>query len=454
MTLKKNEIITVEIVSLSSDGNGIAKHEGITVFVPYSAVGDTVIVKIAKVQKNYVYAIIQNISKPSKSRVMPECSTYYKCGGCCFAHINYKAELTAKKSFVESAMQRIAKINVPVLDVLPSPQQTRYRNKVQLPTSSDDGKVYSGFFAPRSHRVIPHDDCVLQPKLLNEIAKFCCELFTKYNVSTYDEQTQKGVLRHIYMRHSLKTNNVLLCFIINENSLPHYGKICEQLINKYPQICGIVLNINTKNTNVILGKKNKVLMGSGILQDEICDVSVKLDVMSFYQVNTLGASMLYSKAAQLANINSNDILLDLYCGTGTIGLAMVKNRPCKQLIGVEIIEQAVQSAKLNAENLGINYARFICADAGAATEMLVKEGIKPSIIVLDPPRKGCDEKTLNSVMAMCPKKIIMISCNVATAARDIKYLSENGYTVSVIQPVDLFPKTKHVECIFMLNYNL
>ncbi len=451
--LNKNETIALTITDMSSDGSGIGKYNDIIVFVPFSAVGDELLVKIVKVHKTYVYAIIQQIITPSDSRILPECEIYGKCGGCLFAHITYKAELKAKRSFAMHAMQRIGGINAPVQETLASPQEARYRNKVQFPVCISGGQIKSGFYASRSHRVIVCDDCRLQPRLLNNIAKTCCRIFEKFNIPVYDEKTRKGLLRHIYLRYGETSGSVLLCFVINGNNLPHSNEICAEILDNHSEVKSIVININTQNTNVILGKKCRTLHGTGFISDEVCGVPVMLDAMSFYQVNKKGAELLYKTAADMAQLKSDDILLDLYCGTGTIGLAMMKTAQFKQLVGVEIVPEAVESARQNALKMGITgeRARFICADTASAMQALVEEGLTPTAVVLDPPRKGCDETTLNAIVTMAPRQIVMISCNVATAARDAKYLEENGYKVKEVAPVDLFPRTKHVEVIVLLD---
>ncbi len=449
--LTKNSEITVEIISISNDGNGIAKHDGCAVFVPFSAAGDTLRVKIVKAHKTYAFAIIKQIIKPSQHRALPQCEIYSKCGGCCFAHMSYKAELDAKQSFVQDAMTRIGNISVPVQSVLALDNEQRYRNKVQFPLCEQNGKIKTGFYAARSHRVVPCNDCVLQPELLNNIAKTCCEALEMKNISVYNEENHTGLVRHIYLRHAQSSNKVLLCFVINAKNLPHSGEICNIITQKHKEIESIVVNVNTQKTNVILGKTCKTIFGTGILNDEICNVPVRLDPLSFFQVNTKGAELLYNTAAEMAQLKESDVLLDLYCGTGTIGLAMMKRMPCKQLIGVEIIPQAVESAKINAKESNIQNATFICASTSEAVQELQKSGTLPDVVVMDPPRKGSDEITLNAVIAMAPQRIVMISCNAPTAARDVKYLCENNYTVKSIMPVDLFPRTKHVECIILMT---
>ncbi len=450
MVLNKNDIINLEIISLSNDGNGVGRIDGMAVFVPFTAVGDVLKAKIVKVCKTYAFGIIVEIISCGKERIDADCPIYGKCGGCCFRHISYKAELEAKRGFVIDAMQRIGGIETPVGDVIPSPSADRYRNKVQYPVVSDEsGKLKTGFFAGRSHRVIPCADCLLQPESLNAIANDACEVLTELGIKAYDETAHKGLLRHIYLREAVTSGDVLLCLIINGKSLPNSDKFCKTIVNMHSTVKTIVLNINTERTNVITGKKCVALYGSGCINDIMSGVPVELNPLSFYQVNTNGANMLYAEAARLADLKGGEVLLDLYCGAGTIGLSMADK--CKQLIGVEIIPEAIESARANAKKMGVKHAEFICSDAGTAAKKLSDSGMMPDVIILDPPRKGCDEQTLNAAVQMKPSRIVMISCNPSTAARDIAFLCAKGYTAESITPVDMFARTKHVECVVLMS---
>ncbi|MEG1011367.1 MAG: 23S rRNA (uracil(1939)-C(5))-methyltransferase RlmD [Ruthenibacterium sp.] len=453
MPLQKNEIYALTIDALSSDGNGIARVDGMAVFVPFSAIGDVLRVKIVKVCSSYAFGIIDTMITPSQDRTAPVCAIYGKCGGCCFGHISYEAELAAKQKFVADAMQRLGDIAAPVNTILPSPQPLRYRNKVQYPVTVENGTVSSGFYAGRSHRVVPCSDCALQPMVLNLIAQTACALLAQYQISIYDEAAHKGLVRHIYLRHAVTTDKVMVCFVINGSALPHAKDICSALCAAHPEIDTVVLNINLNRTNVITGEKCIPLVGDGMLNDTLAGVPVALSPLSFYQVNTKGAEQLYRIAAQFAALQPDDILLDLYCGTGTIGLSMLNIQPCKKLIGVEIIPQAIESARRNAAEMGVTNAAFFCGDAGEAAQKLSSEGLHPDVVVLDPPRKGCDEASLRAVTAMHPSRIVMVSCNPATAARDIQALEKGGYIAKEIQPVDMFPRTKHVECVVLLIKN-
>ena len=450
MPFVKNQSIPLKILSLSSDGNGVGKFDGEAVFVPFSAPGDELLVKIVKPCAGYAFGIIESVLKSADCREVADCALFGKCGGCALRHIRYAQELREKQNFVRDAMLRLGKLDVPIAEILPSPVLERYRNKVQLPVFTDvDGKVKTGFFAGRSHRVIPCDDCLLQPEIFTRIAAFICDLCTQYHITTYNELRGTGFLRHIYLRHALKTNKVMVCLVANGKTLPHKAEIVQALTAEFSEISTIVLNINTKITNVITGEQCVNLYGTGLLEDTLCDVPVSLSPLSFYQVNTLGAEQLYAVAGVLADVKAHETLLDLYCGAGTIGLSMAKS--CKALIGVEIVPDAIKSAEHNALKMGITHARFLAMDAAAAAKQLLSEGLKPDVVIFDPPRKGSDEVTLSAVVDMAPSRIVMVSCNAATAARDCRFLCEHGYTVSAVQPVDLFPRTKHVETVVLMS---
>lgn len=450
MPLLKNNIVPLTIDALSNDGCGVGRFEGMAVFVPFTAVGDVLEVHIVKVCKSYAFGIIARIVAPGADRIPADCAGFGKCGGCCFRHLSYAAELQAKQGFVADAMQRIGGIALPVREILPSPQPERYRNKVQYPLfRADDGSIRTGFYASRSHRPIPCADCRLQPRLLNRIAETVCGLLTQYGISVYDERTHRGLARHLYLRHAVATGRVLVCLVCNGQRLPHAAEICSALCAAHPEVESIVLNVNTRQTNVVTGTQCIPLFGPGVLCDTLCGVPVTLDPLSFYQVNTEGADRLYGAAAALAAPGPSDTLLDLYCGMGTIGLSMAAR--CKRLVGVEIVPEAVENARRAAVKMGLSHAEFLCGDAGVAAGKLAADGLLPDIVILDPPRKGCDADTLDAVLRMAPRRIVMVSCNPATAARDAKYLSARGYIAQAIQPVDLFPRTRHVECVVLMS---
>ena len=454
MPLQKNQILTLRIERLSSDGSGVAHSaDGEAVFVPGTAPGDEARVRIVKDCGRYAFGILDELLTPSPDRIPVDCPVAGPCGGCSLRHLDYAAELRAKQESVLDAFRRIGGLEVPVLDILPSPEVDRYRNKVQFPVGVDkNGVPCIGFYAGRTHRIVPCPDCKLQPSVLNEIGNALCAFFAQQGIRPYDEQSGKGLVRHIFLRRGAHSGQIMVCLVCTRAKLPHAEQLCTALRGQFPAISTILLNVNAKNTNVILGSENHILYGPGYIEDTLCGVPVRLGPLSFYQVNTLAAERLYGVAAQYAQLTPDDALLDLYCGMGTIGLSMAEQ--CRELIGVEIVPEAIESAKANAARMGEAVAaksRFFCADAGQAATQLAAEGLHPDIVMLDPPRKGCDEATLSAVVRMAPRRVVYVSCNPATAARDAAWLEQNGYHAEKVQPVDLFPRTKHCETVVLLS---
>ena len=454
MPLQKNQILTLRIERLSSDGSGVAHSaDGEAVFVPGTAPGDEARVRIVKDCGRYAFGILDELLTPSPDRIPVDCPVAGPCGGCSLRHLDYAAELRAKQESVLDAFRRIGGLEVPVLDILPSPEVDRYRNKVQFPVGVDkNGAPCIGFYAGRTHRIVPCPDCKLQPGVLNEIGNALCAFFAQQGIRPYDEQSGKGLVRHIFLRRGAHSGQIMVCLVCTRAKLPHAEQLCTALREQFPAISTILLNVNAKNTNVILGGENHILYGPGYIEDTLCGVPVRLGPLSFYQVNTLAAERLYGVASQYAQLTPDDTLLDLYCGMGTIGLSMADQ--CRELIGVEIVPEAIESAKANAARMGETVAaksRFFCADAGQAATQLAAEGLHPDIVMLDPPRKGCDEATLSAVVRMAPRRVVYVSCNPATAARDAAWLEKNGYHAEKVQPVDLFPRTKHVETVVLLS---
>lgn len=454
MPLQKNQILTLRIERLSSDGSGVAHSaDGEAVFVPGTAPGDEARVRIVKDCGRYAFGILDELLTSSPDRIPVDCPVAGPCGGCSLRHLDYTAELRAKQESVLDAFRRIGGLEVPVLDILPSPEVDRYRNKVQFPVGLDkNGAPCIGFYAGRTHRIVPCPDCRLQPGVLNEIGNALCTFFAQQGIRPYDEQSGKGLVRHIFLRRGAHSGQIMVCLVCTRAKLPHAEQLCAALRKQFPAISTILLNVNAKNTNVILGSENHILYGPGYIEDTLCGVPVRLGPLSFYQVNTLAAERLYGVAAQYAQLTPDDALLDLYCGMGTIGLSMAEQ--CRELIGVEIVPEAIESAKANAARMGEAVAaksRFFCADAGQAATQLAAEGLHPDIVMLDPPRKGCDEATLSAVVRMAPRRVVYVSCNPATAARDAAWLEQNGYHTEKVQPVDLFPRTKHCEAVLLLT---
>ena len=454
MPLQKNQILTLRIERLSSDGSGVAHSpDGETVFVPGAAPGDEADVRIVKDCKRYAFGILDHLRTPSPDRIPVDCAVAGPCGGCSLRHLDYTAELRAKQENVTDAFRRIGGLDVPVLNICPSPEADRYRNKVQFPVGLDkNGNPCIGFYAGRTHRIVPCPDCKLQPGVLNDIGNALCRFFAENGIQPYNEETGRGLVRHIFLRRGAHSGQIMVCLVCTRPNLPHADALCTRLREQFADIATILLNVNSKNTNVILGTETHTLYGPGYIEDTLCGVPVQLGPLSFYQVNTLAAERLYGIAAQYAQLTPDDLLLDLYCGMGTIGLSMVDH--CRELVGVEIVPEAIESAKSNAARMGDAVAAkscFFCADAGQAATRLAAEGLHPDVVMLDPPRKGCDEATLSAVVRMAPRRVVYVSCNPATAARDAAWLEQNGYHAEKVQPVDLFPRTKHCEAVLLLT---
>lgn len=449
MPLRKNERIRLAVEAISSDGNGLGRHEGQVVFVPFAAVGDVLDIVVTKVHKTHAYGAIRQILTPGPGRITPDCPLSGKCGGCAFRHLSYEAELAAKTAFVSSALHRIGHIVCPVPPALPSPEAARYRNKVQYPLApGPGGEVRYGFYAPRSHRVLPCEDCLLQPKALNDIAAWVVGWLARKGVKPYDENAGEGLARHIYLRRNA-AGEVLLCLVLTRFALPDEAEFAAEAAAAFPQIKTVVLNANPTRTNVILGKEDRLLLGEGYITDTLCGVPLRLDVHSFAQVNAPAAERLFALAGQWAAPEANETILDLYCGGGVIGLSMA--RFCRALVGIDTVAPAIQAARESAAQMGLSNTLFFCSDAGEAAAQLTAEGHTPSIIILDPPRQGAGDGALAAILQMAPRRVLMISCNPATMARDLAVLIAGGYTLQRVQPVDMFPRTRHVECLCLLT---
>ena len=451
--LKKNDLIPLEIQAVtSSEGSGVGRYEGMVVFVPGAAPGDRLTVRVVKVLSSYCYGIIQEILSPGPGRIQPACPVCRRCGGCSLQHLSYQEEVRIKGQWISDALTRLGGISLPLEQMLPSPLSSGYRNKAQYPIGRGPEGVFCGFYAPRSHNIIPcGGDCLLQPPFFGEIARAVCQYIEESGKEPYDETTHRGLFRHLYLRWGEATGQVMVCLVVNGPGIPQPHLLVSRVLAACPNssIASILLHINTGRTNVILGRETKVLFGEPYIRDVLAGVEVEISPLSFYQVNHQGAELLYRQAAELAALSPGETLLDLYCGAGTIGLSMAKD--AKELIGVEIVESAVRDAQKNAARSGVQNARFLCADAGKAAAQLEAEGLHPSVVILDPPRKGCDEATLSAVVRMAPERIVMVSCNPATLARDLRRLARDGYEVRTVRGVDMFPRTVHVESVALLT---
>lgn len=445
--LKKNDEIYLTVKSCTVQGSGVCDHDGMTVFVRGAVTGDRVLAHIIKVKKTYAVGIIKKLVQRSPMRAKNFCPIAEKCGGCCFAHIKYESELEIKAQQVADNFKRLGKLDITPAPIIPSPSTERYRNKAQYPVGSDGRFATIGFYAPMTHRIIDCADCLLQPKEFSEITDIFRNWIREKKISVYNEADGSGIIRHIYIRKAVVTGQIMVCIVANSDSIPHAEALIEQL-KEIDGLASVILNINRDKTNVVLGKECKTLFGSDYITDELCGLKFNLSPLSFYQVNHDGAEILYNKAKEYAALTGSETLVDLYCGTGTIGLTMAKD--VKSLIGVEIIPQAIENAKENARLNGIDNAEFICADAAQAASTLLERGVKPDIVILDPPRKGCDEALIKTVAEMSPERVVYVSCDSATLARDCHRFAALGYRTLAATPVDMFPHTAHVETVALL----
>ena len=450
MTLKKNDIVRLNITSVTAQGSGVGRTEdGMVMFVPLTAVGDELDARILKVKKSYSFGKIEQLLTPSASRVEPDCPAFAKCGGCVYRHIDYNSELEIKYNRVRDAMERIGGFEaLKINPIVKNDRPDRYRNKAMIPACNTPDGVDFGFYANHSHRVIPCADCLLQPESFNRVVELTKAFMRSTSQTAYDEATGKGKLRHIYIRYAERRRELMVCYVVNGNGLKHENMLIESLKSELPELKSVVFNSNRENTNVVLGSKNRTAYGSECITDELCGRTFKISPHSFYQVNRDQAEKLYTITADYAGLKGDEVLLDLYCGTGTIGLTMADR--CRELVGVEIVEDAVLNARENARLNNIENARFICGDAAFAADKLKKEGVSPDVVIIDPPRKGCDAELIETIVSMSPDKIVYVSCDPETLARDLRKFSDNNYSIKELTPVDLFSRTPHVETVARL----
>ena len=448
--MKKNEEYIVDIIDNGYEGEGIAKIDNFTIFIPGAIKGEKVKILIVKVTTSYAFGKILEIIQASKDRVEDvDCNTYKKCGGCNLRHMNYPKTLEIKRDIVQNLVNKNLKIDLQVKDTIGMENPFNYRNKAQYPVGlNKEGKPIIGVFANRTHEVIETNKCMIQNKQSEKIAKYICEFADKNNISVYSEETRKGLIRHIVIKVGIKTNEIMCILVLNGKEINNEQKLIKELVINFPNIKTIVKNINTKNTNVILGKENITIYGDGYIYDKLGDYTFKISPLSFYQINPVQTEKLYNLALEKAELTGNEILLDLYCGIGTIGIFMANK--AKAVYGIEIIEDAIKDAKENCKINNISNAKYYAGDTEKLlADLIEKEKIIPDVIVVDPPRKGLDKTTIENIKKIKPKKVIYISCNSSTLVRDLSYLIEN-YEVQEIQPVDMFPFSHHIENISIL----
>lgn len=448
--VKKNEEYIVDIIDNGYEGEGVAKVEGFTIFINGAIKGEKCKILILKVTSSHAFAKIIQIIEKSKYRVEPDCETYRRCGGCSLRHIDYDETLNMKQRMVENLVTRTLGNNIKVLSTLGMGNPYNYRNKAQFPVGLDKAnKPVIGVFAQRTHEIIPMKNCLIQNYYSKQIANFIFEFVKKNNISVYDEKSCKGLLRHIVVKVGIRTHEIMCVLVINGKDFKQEKQLAEAVTAEFPEVKTIVKNINMKNTNVILGQENETIYGNGFIYDILGEYTFKISPMSFYQVNPIQAEALYYTAIEKSGLSKDDILYDLYCGIGTIGIFASKY--VKKVYGIEIVEQAIDDAKENARLNKIDNIEFYAGDVEKVFDKLIREKqIIPDVVIVDPPRRGLDGNTIQTLLALEPKKIIYISCNPATMVRDMK-LFEEKFDIGEIQPVDMFPFTSHVECVALMG---
>ncbi|WP_153731619.1 23S rRNA (uracil(1939)-C(5))-methyltransferase RlmD [Sporosarcina obsidiansis] len=449
--VNKNEQLQVKIEDLTHDGAGVAKVDGYALFIQGALPGETVTVHVLKTLKKYGFAKLLEIVEPSPERVIPPCHVFPTCGGCQLQHISYEAQLKQKQKSVRDVMDRIAKLpDVPVHEVKGMDDPWRYRNKSQIPFDTEHDRVITGFYKSRTHQIVDTDICLIQTTEADELMTMLKRKIQQLGIETYNEKTNTGMLRHVIVRKARQTNQVMVVLVTRHKKFPQKQAVVELIQQEIPNVTSIMQNINTANTNVIMGNETINLYGADVIIDRIGDIEFEISARSFYQVNPQQTEVLYQQALDYAGLTGSEIVIDAYCGIGTISLFLAKQ--AKEVYGVEIVPQAIQDAKRNAEVNGITNTHF---EAGAAEEVIPKwyaKGKQFDVLMVDPPRKGCDEKLLDTILQYKPAKVVYVSCNPGTLARDLRILEDGGYRTKEVQPVDMFPHSSHVECVCYLEY--
>ena len=446
--LEKNKQYRAEVTDYTAEGLGVAHVEGCAVFLPNAIAGETYTIRIEKVGKTWAAGKIVEILEKSPHRVNRECPVAKLCGGCDFWHMDYDEESRLKAERVRQTLNRLGGEELEEVSILSAPTCRGYRNKAQYPVSCQKGRAYAGFFRAGTHQVVENQRCLILPEETDRVKDAVMDYVNQFRVPVYDEQTNKGLVRHIYVRRGAVSKQILVCIVVNGRKLPHIPELLGRL-RKIPGFTTLVLGVNTRPGNAVLGEEFITLHGEGFIEDTLCGLTFRLSPRSFYQVNHHQAQRLYETAIAQAQITKDDLVLDLYCGVGTITLAMAK--AAGKVIGVEVVEQAVEDAKENAHRNGIENAEFFCGDAGKAALELEKQGICPDVVVVDPPRKGLNADTIEALHRMGPRRIVYVSCDPATLARDVALLKERGYALQSAQAADLFPRCAHVETIVLLS---
>ena len=448
--IQKNKEYIVDIIDNGFEGEGIAKIDNFTIFIDGAIKGEKCKILIVKITSSHAFGKLLELIEQSPVRCTPDCETYKRCGGCNLRHIDYEETLNIKQQKVQNLINKTLTKKVEVEKTLGMGNPYNYRNKAQYPVGTNkNGEKVFGVFAKRTHEIIPIKECKIQKEISYEIANYILDYIKKNNISVYNEKKQTGLVRHIVTKVGIQTNEIMCIIVINGKELPHELALANNIIDKFPMVKTVVKNINTKNTNVIMGQKNEAIVGRGYITDVLGDYIFKISPMSFYQVNPIQAEALYNIAIEKANITKDDVVCDLYCGIGTIGIFASKF--AKKVYGIEIVKQAIEDAHGNAKLNNVNNIEFICGDVEQAFDKLIKkEKVKPSVVIVDPPRKGLDNNTIENIMKSNVERVVYISCNPATMVRDLKMMEEK-YEIMEVQPVDMFPFTSHVECCAVME---
>ncbi|MED1129141.1 23S rRNA (uracil(1939)-C(5))-methyltransferase RlmD [Bacillus paralicheniformis] len=449
--VQKNEYYNVVFEDLTHEGAGVAKVDGFPIFVPNALPDEKAQIKVTRVKKGFAFGRLINLEEESRFRTDAPCPIYKQCGGCQLQHINYEGQLLYKQKQVKDVLERIGKLDLSRITVHPTlgmEDPWNYRNKAQVPVGEREGGLIAGFYQQRSHEIIDMNECLIQQSENDRVVQAIKEICGKYGIKAYNEERHKGWLRHIMVRYGAVTGEMMVVFITRTNDFPHKAKIVEEITAAFPHVKSIVQNINPKKTNVIFGDETTVIWGEEYIYDTIGEIKFAISARSFYQVNPEQTKVLYDKALEYAELNGEETVIDAYCGIGTISLFLAKQ--AKKVYGVEIVPEAIEDAKRNAELNGIENAEFEVGEAEVVIPKWYEEGIKADTLVVDPPRKGCDEALLRTILEMKPKRVVYVSCNPGTLARDLRVLEDGGYETLEVQPVDMFPHTSHVECVAVL----
>jgi len=447
--VEKNKEYVVHVNGLGYEGEGVSKIDNFTIFIPGALENEKVRIRIVKVNKNFGFGKLLEVLEPSADRAKSECGIYKRCGGCQLQHLSYEAQLKFKKNRVEDCLRRIGKLDgFELQDTIGMKNPYRYRNKVQLPVGKSDGKTSIGFYAQRSHDIIDLESCLIQNETADKVIGIVREWMDRYTIETYDEQKNSGIVRNIMVREGFRTKEVMVVIVTRTKEMPHKEGLIESLRSNIEGLRSVIQNVNPKQTNVILSDKCITLYGSDTISDYIGEFRFNISPLSFFQVNPVQTEVLYSKALEYAGLTGNETVFDAYCGTGTITLFLSKK--AKKVYGVEIVPQAIENAIINAKQNGVENVEFIVGEAEKVIPDLIKQGIRADVVVVDPPRKGCGIELLEAIAKSEPKRIVYVSCDPGTLARDLGILRDMGYMTKEVQPVDMFPQTSHVEACVLL----